>query len=50
MMIQLPQAHIHGKYDNDGKDWYFRFDDDNNNQVVNDGLVSWRMYVPLSFF
>ena len=30
MMVQLPQAHIHGKYDNDGKDWYFRLDDDNN--------------------
>ena len=28
-MAQLPQAHNHGKYDNNGKGWYFRFDNDN---------------------
>ena len=27
---QAPQAHNHGKYNNIGKVWYFRFDDDNN--------------------
>ena len=29
MMVQPPQAHNHEKYDNNGKGWYFRFDDDN---------------------
>ena len=28
-MVQPPQAHNHGKYDSNGKNWYFRFDDDN---------------------
>ena len=27
-MIQALQAHNHAKYDNNVKDWYFRFDDD----------------------
>ena len=27
-MVQLRQTHSHGKYDNNGKVWYFRFDDD----------------------
>ena len=26
---KTPHAHIHGKYDNNGKGWYFRFDVDN---------------------
>ena len=29
-MVQQPQTHNHGKYDNNGKIWYFRSDDDNN--------------------
>ena len=28
MVVQPTQAHNHGKYDNKGKGWYFRFDDD----------------------
>ena len=28
MKVQLPQAHNHEKYDNNGNDWYFRFDYD----------------------
>ena len=28
MIVQPPQAHNH-KNDNNGNDWYFRFDDDN---------------------
>ena len=30
MMLQTSQAHNHGKYENNGKSGYFRFDDDNN--------------------
>ena len=30
MMQQTSQTHDHGKNDNYGKSWYFRFDDDNN--------------------
>ena len=30
MMKQTSQTHDHEKYDNNGKGWYFRFDDDNN--------------------
>ena len=30
MMWQTSQKHDHGKYDNNGKGWYFRFDGDNN--------------------
>ena len=30
MMSQTCQAHNHGKYDNNGKGGYFRFDDDDN--------------------
>ena len=26
---KTPHAHIHGKYDNNVKGWYFRFDVDN---------------------
>ena len=29
MMAQPPQANNHGKYKNNGKVWYFRFDYDN---------------------
>ena len=29
MMVQPPEAHNKEKYDNNGKDWYFRFDYDN---------------------
>ena len=29
-MLQTSQTHNHGKYDNNGKGGYFRFDDDNN--------------------
>ena len=29
MMVQPPQAQSHGKYDNNGKDWFFPFDDGN---------------------
>ena len=29
MMVQSPQAHTYGKYDSNGKGWYFRFDYDN---------------------
>ena len=29
-MQQTSQAHTHGKYDNNGKGGYFRFDDVNN--------------------
>ena len=29
MMVQPSQAHNHEKIDNNGKGWYFRFDDDN---------------------
>ena len=29
-MWQTSQAHNHGNYDNNGKEGYFRFDDDNN--------------------
>ena len=29
-MLQTSQAHNHGKYDNNGLGWIFRFDDDNN--------------------
>ena len=28
MMVHLLQAHKHGKYANNGKDWYFQIDDD----------------------
>ena len=28
-MVQPPQAYITEKYDNSGKGWYFRFDDNN---------------------
>ena len=28
MMAQPPQTHRHLKYNNNGKGWYFRFDDD----------------------
>ena len=28
MKAQPPKMHNHGKYDNSGKGWYFRFDDD----------------------
>ena len=28
-MLKTSQAHNHGKYDNNGKGWYLRFDDDN---------------------
>ena len=28
-MVQPPRVHNHGKYDNNGKGWYFRFDDEN---------------------
>ena len=30
MMVQPPQTHNHGKYDNSWKDWYFWFDYGNN--------------------
>ena len=30
MMWQTSQAHNHGKYENNGKGGYFRFDNDNN--------------------
>ena len=30
MMLQISQAHSHGKYDNNGWGWYFWFDDDND--------------------
>ena len=30
MMLQTSQAHNHGKKYDNGKGWYFRFDDDNN--------------------
>ena len=29
MLVQSPQAHNHGKYDNNGKGYYFWFDDGN---------------------
>ena len=29
MMVQPPQAHRRGKYDNNEKGWYFRYDGDN---------------------
>ena len=29
MKVQPTQAHKHGKYDNNGKVLYFRFDDEN---------------------
>ena len=29
MIVQPSQKHNHGKYDNNGKGGYFRFDDDN---------------------
>ena len=29
MIVQPPQAHNYGKYDNIGKDWYFPQDDGN---------------------
>ena len=28
-MVQLHEARHHGKYNNNGKGWSFRFDDDN---------------------
>ena len=33
-MVQPPQAHNHGKYDNNGKSRYFRFDDDNKMNYI----------------
>ena len=38
MMIQPPQAHNQGKYDNNGKYWYLRYDDDN--KISNEHILS----------
>ena len=40
-MAQPPQVHNHGKYDNNGNDWYFWFDYDNNK-------ISYRYIIPIT--
>ena len=39
-MVQPFQAHSHGKNDNNGKGWYFSFEDDNK--------VSYKYILPIS--